>query len=105
MSDRGMKKWLPFDSLTNTNRMKKELNKNKIKIEKPILSEDQLIKLETEIKEAFFNKDTIKIYYYFNNNILIKTVKIKSIDYNKKQIVLSDNTKLYSTQIIRIDYF
>ncbi len=104
MSDRGMKKWLPFDSLTNTNKMKHELSKKKIKIEKPILSEDQLINLDNKIMEAFFNKDIIKISYYFNNNIIKKEVRIKSIDYNKKQILLSDNTKLYSKQIINIDY-
>lgn len=102
MSDRGMKKWLPFDSLTNTNKMKKDLNKRKLKVEMPILSEDQLTKLEIKIKESYYNKDEIIIYYYFNGNILNKQTKIKLIDYNKKQIVLSDNTKLYYKQIINV---
>ena len=102
MSDRGMKKWQPFDSLTNTNKMKHELSKNKQKVEMPILSEDQLIKLENKIKEAYFNKDLIKIYYYFSGSIINKEGKIKFIDYNKKQIILSDNTKLYYKQIIKV---
>lgn len=104
MSDRGMKKWQPFDSLTNSNKMKNELSRNKLKVEMPILSEDQLNKLDQVIQEAFFNKNLIKIYYYFNGNILNKDIKIKSIDYNKKQIILSDNTKLYYKQIIKIKY-
>ena len=104
MSDRGMKKWLPFDSLTNTYKMKQELSRKKIKVEMPILSEDQLNKLEITIKEAFFNKDIVKIHYYFNNNIIIKEAKIKSIDYNNKYILLSDNTKLYYKQIINVEY-
>ena len=104
MNDRGMKKWLPFDSLTNTNKMKHEISKKKIKIEKPILSEDQLNQLEIIIKEAFFNKDLVEIHYYTNNNILTKKVNIISIDYNKKLILLSDNTKLYYKQIINIKY-
>ena len=103
MSDRGMKKWLPFDSLTNTNKMKHDLAKKKTKVEMPILSEDQLIKLENKIKEAYFNKDIVKIYYYFSGNIINKEVKIKNIDYNKKQIILSDNTKLYYKQIIKVE--
>lgn len=104
MSDRGMKKWLPFDSLTDTNKMKHDISKKKIKIEKPILSEDQLIRIDNIIKEAYFNKDKLKIYYYYSNNILTKEGKIKVIDYNKKQIVLSDNTKLYFQQIINVEY-
>ena len=103
MNDRGMKKWLPFDSLTNTRKMKHELSKKKIKIEKPILSEDQLETIEEKILEAYFNKDVIKIYYYFNNNILIRQEKIKSIDNNKKQLILSDNTKILFKQITNVE--
>ena len=103
MSDRGMKKWLPFDSLTDTNKMKHEISKKKIKIEKPILSEDQLNLIEEKILEAYFNKDVIKIYYYFNNNIIIRQEKIKSIDNNKKQIILSDNTKILFKQITNVE--
>ena len=102
MSDRGMKKWLPFDSLTNTNKMKHELSKKKSRIEMPILSEDQLEKIESIIKEAYFNKDYIIIYYYINGTILNKKIKIKSIDYNKKQIILSDNTNIYYKQIVNV---
>lgn len=103
MSDRGMKKWLPFDSLTDTYDMKHEISKKKIKIEKPILSEDQLASIEEKILEAYFNKDVIKIYYYFNNNIIIRQEKIKSIDNTKKQIILSDNTKILFKQITNVE--
>ena len=103
MSDRGMKKWLPFDSLTDTNKMKHEISKKKIKIEKPILSEDQLNLIEEKILEAYFKKDVIKIYYYFKNNIIIRQEKIKSIDNIKKQIILSDNTKILFKQITNVE--
>ena len=103
MNDRGMKKWAPFDSLTNTKKMKHELSMKKIKIEKPILSEDQLASIEEKIVEAFFNKDVIKIHYYYNNNILIRQEKIKAIDKNKKQIILSDNTKILFKQITNVE--
>ena len=100
--DRGMIKYQPFDSLTNSYWMKKELQKNKNKITQPTLSEDQLEEIDMKIKEAYFNKDMIKIYYYFNGAILKKEIKIKLIDYNKKQIVLSDNTKIYYKQIVSV---
>lgn len=102
MNDRGMKKWAPFNSLTNTNKMKHDLNKQKISIKMPILSEDQLEKIDNNIKEAYYNKDIINIEYYLNGAIINKKGKIKLIDYNKKQIILSDNTKLYYKQIINV---
>lgn len=100
MSDRGMKKWAPFDSLTNTNKMKHDLSKQKNRVKMPTLSEDQLEKIENNIKEAYYNKDDIIIEYYFNGVIIKKQCKIKLIDYNKKQIVLSDKTRIYYKQII-----
>jgi len=103
MSDRGMIKWQPFDSLTNSKKMKKEIAKNKIKKEMPILSEDQLEKINENIQEAYHNYSNIKITYYFNNNIIVKETKIKKIDFNLKQIILLDNTKLYYKQVINID--
>ena len=100
--DRGMMKYQPFDSLTNSLMMKKELQKNKNKIAMPTLSEDQLEEIDLKIKEAYHNKDVIKISYYFSGNIIKKDVKIKLIDYVKKQIVLSDNTKIFYKQIVDV---
>lgn len=100
--DRGMIKWQPFDSLTNFKKMKIDLQRKKNKKEMPILSEDQLVNIENIIKEAYFNKNKIKIYYYLNGAILNKEVKIKNIDYYKKQIILSDNTNIYYKQIINV---
>ena len=100
--DRKMMKWQPFDSLGNSALMKKELAKKKLKKEMPILSEDQLNKINTKIQEAYFNFSDIKITYFFNNNIITKRVKIKKIDYNLKQLILSDNTKLFYKQVIDV---
>ena len=102
MNNRGMKKWAPFNSLVNTNKMKKDISKSKNVIKMPILSEDQLEKIENTIKEAYYDKDYIYIEYYFNNAIINKKCKIKFIDYNKKQIILSDNTILFHKQIVNV---
>ena len=103
INDRGMIKWQPFDSLTNTKKLKHELQLKKVKVEMPILSDDQLLVLEENIKEAYYNKNYINIKYYFNGTILKKKVKIKSINYNLKSIILSDNTSIYYKQIISVD--
>ena len=102
MNDRGIKKWQPFNSLGNTLKIKQELNKQKIKTSMPLLSEDQLEKIENNIKEAYYNKDLIIIHYYLNGNIIKKQTKIKNINYNSKKIILSDNTILYYKQIIKV---
>ena len=102
MNDRGMIKWQPFDSLTNTKKMKHELELNKHKIQMPSLSDDQLQEIEENIKEAYYNKDYINIKYYFNGTIINKKIKIKYINYNLKQIILSDNTLVYYKQIISV---
>ena len=100
--DRGMIKYQPFDSLTNSQKMKHEIQLKKNKITQPTLSEDQLEEIDMKIKEAYYNKDKVKVSYYLNGAILEKEVKIKLIDYNKKQIILSDNTKVYYKQIVKV---
>ncbi|MBR1416555.1 MAG: YolD-like family protein [Bacilli bacterium] len=100
--DRGMIKWQPFDSLTNTKQMKHKLELEKQKVSMPILSDDQLQLIENNIKESYYSKSYIKIYYYFNGTILNKKCKIKFIDYPKKQITISDNTIIYYKQIVEV---
>ena len=102
INDRGMIKWQPFDSVTSTKKMTKEIAKSKNKIEMPILSEDQLIQIENNLKEAYYNSNDVTITYYFNGVLIKKNVKIKRLDYVKKQIRLSDNTLLYYKQIVKI---
>ena len=93
---------MPFNAVCDGTCLVDEIIYEKSKIRKPILSEDQLEKIESIIKEAYFNKDYIIIYYYINGTILNKKIKIKSIDYNKKQIILSDNTNIYYKQIVNV---
>ena len=100
--DRGMMKYQPFDSLTNSLAMKHELQLKKNKVTMPTLSEDQLETIDLKIKEAYYNNDNIKIYYYSNGKILDKTNKILKIDNIKKIIVLNDNTKVFYKQIVDV---
>ena len=100
--DRGMIKYQPFDSLTNSLYMKHELAMKKNKVIKPTLSEDQLEIIDLKIKEAYYNKDNIKIFYYSNNKIISIVDKILKIDNIKKIIVLNNNTKIFYKQIVDV---
>ena len=53
-------------------------------------------------RSATCNADDVTITYYFNGVLIKKNVKIKRLDYVKKQISLSDNTLLYYKQIVKI---
>ena len=98
-----MLKWQPIDSVMSSKNAINEIYTKKQKIDQPILSEDQLNELNELINEAYFSNNTIKIHYYFSGNIIIKLAKIKQINYNKKQIVLNDNTIIYNKQITKVE--
>ena len=101
--DRGMLKWQPFDSVMSGKKAVNEAYLKRQKIQIPILSEDQLNELNDLIKEAYYSNNTIKIHYFFSGNIIIKKAKIKNINYNKKQIILNDNTIIYYKQITKVE--
>lgn len=102
MSDRGMIKWIPFDSVISSKSTVNRLAKEKVKVKMPTLSEEQLTTIENNLKESFYLKEEITIIYYKNNKYLKKTSTVKEIDSSKRLIILNDNTKIYFAQIIKI---
>jgi hypothetical protein len=100
--DRGMIKWQPFDSITSTKKMCYDILKERNYETPPILSEDQLEIIEETILNSYYNKDKVKIAYYYNGSILNKETKIKYIDKIKKQIICSDAHIIHFKQIIKI---
>lgn len=102
INDRKMVKWQPFDSLTNTKKLTKDILKEKDRIPMPTLSNDQENELEANILEAYYNAEEIIITYYHNGYIYKKETTIKFIDKNKKQVILNDKSILYFKQILKI---
>ena len=103
MSDRKMMKWQPFDSLTNSKKMKHELALNKQKSSMPTLSQDQIESINENLSYAYSCKILIKVTYFYNYKILYKEAYIKKIDKINKKIIFDDNSNLYYNQIINID--
>lgn len=83
MSDRGMKKWMPFCSIIEQKDYLNKMKQDKNNVELPILSEDQ----QTEINDLLSNysSEMVNVSYYKCGKIL-----------NKKGII---------TQINRIDKY
>lgn len=93
MSQRGMVKWQPFASLPEQanyiNKLIYEMNK----IERPILSEDQLNELNETLFRAFENKEQIALEYFHDGYIYLVEGIIIKIDPIKKSLIVENNNK------------
>lgn len=99
--DRGMIKWQPFDSVISGKKMVHDVLKQKSKIIKPNLSEEQITALEEKLISAFYEHETITLEYYTQGKIVKINDKIKKIDSTYRKIYLNDKTILFN-QIIKI---
>lgn len=102
MHDRGMIKWAPFNSVINSNYLVKEILKEKNKINKPILSDEQIEQLEKLIKESMINQTNLNFIIYqkgLTYNLSGIVIKVDSI---KQKIYLDNHKYLYFCEIIQI---
>lgn len=99
--DRGMIKWIPFNSLVSNKDVMKFLILEKNKISKPIISEEDSKTFEELIIEAYYMHNKVLISYYKNGYIYKTTSYIKKIDKVQKLIYL-ENIKLLFNQITSI---
>lgn len=100
--DRGVIKWAPFNSLVNQKYMIENIIKEKNKIKKPKLSQEQIEQNEKLLIEAFYEKIAINIEYYKEGFILRTTSIINHIDYTFQKIYLNNKKILLFSQIIKI---
>lgn len=102
MINRDIIKWQPFDSLVSSQKMINSIVNEKAKINKPILSSDQLNQLNDLIIEYFYEQINIIIKYYKNNNIYKTAGTIIDLNQSNKTITLNTNVKLHISQILQI---
>ena len=103
MSDRKMIKWQPFNSLMNPNKVINEILHEKEKIEKPVLSNDQLVILEEKICLAYESNIEINIIFYNQGYLKNKTGLIKFIDKVNHKIIFIDKSYIYFDTIIDVN--
>ena len=101
-NDRGIIKWLPFQSLVPNKEIIKSLKEEKNIIEKPLLSKEQQMDIENKLIEAFYEQINITLDYYLNGHIKTIKSKIINIDYVYKKITFEHNLTLLFSQIIKI---
>lgn len=101
MSDRGMKKWNPFKALQGQFELIDQIQKEKGKEEKPILSLDKLNELNETISQADVG-DVYLITYYENGFILKEQMVLVKVDLISKLIIFEDK-KLYIKDILDIE--
>ena len=101
MSDRGMKKWAPFSSLIEQATCLEEMKYQRNKIEKPILAEDQIEKINY-ILSSYKKGEIVKIKFFHDGYLYFVTSSIKRIDVENRCLVLEQG-KLYFNDIIDIE--
>lgn len=96
--DRGMIKWMPFNSVVSNKEILYSLMREKEKRPKPIISDDDKKLIEESIIDAFYMQNKVTITYYNNGLFYTYFGPIKKIDSSNKLIYLN-NLKLLFNQI------
>lgn len=102
MHDRDNIKWAPFNSVINGSEVIKEIQNEKSRKEKPVLSEDQLAELERTLLEAFHNQSVVEVIFYKNNRFNKITGIITKVDTTQKKITINNKNSYYFSNIIKI---
>ena len=101
MSDRGMKKWAPYSSLIEQATCLEEMKYQRNKIAKPILTEDQMEKINFAL-QSYKKGQYINIKFYNDGYLYIINTTIKRIDLENRKLIL-ENGKLDLSNIIDIE--
>ena len=100
MSDRGIKKWAPYKTLTEQDFTLKSHKEKEEKVEKPTISGD----FAEEINEILqnYHGEELTIKYYRNGKILTEVGCIKKIDTFEKKLVLFSRKSIMITEVVSI---
>ena len=100
MSDRGIKKWAPYKSLTEQDFTLKEHKEKEEKIEKPTISAE----FAEEINNILVNYsgETLEIGYYKNGKILKVISKVKTIDPYERKLILESRKVVMLKDVVSV---
>lgn len=102
LRDRGMVKWAPYKSLPEQEDYLEKMEEEKNKVDKPLLSDDELIELDTKLS-TYNREDSISIEYYDYG--FIKTVDdyLDYIDAINKRIVLKNRMSIPVSNVLSLN--
>lgn len=97
---RKMIKWKPFNTLLKYKDIL-DIERNRSLIDKPVIMEDRIIKIDNLLKDV--NENTLVKVKYFNKGVLFYiTGKIKKVNEIEKYILIN-NTRIYYKNLIDIE--
>lgn len=99
--DRGMIKWMPFNSVVPSKQIVNEILKEKNKVKMPNLSNEQKKIIEDKIITAYYENEKINITYYYQGKLLDLEGTIKKIDSIYHKIYFNNKILLFD-QIVKI---
>ena len=97
-----MSKWSSFNAVIDGNQAIKAIQKEKSKITKPILSDEQIAKYEELILESFINKVILEFKLYNNGFINYLEGFVSHILKNEQKIIINHKQTIYFCEIIDI---
>ena len=100
MSDRGIKKWAPYKSLTEHTDTLERTRKNREKVEKPIISNEEAEDINNILVN--YNGEELTIEYYRNEQIIKEDIIIKRIDIYEKKLVLLSRKIIKLSEIVSL---
>jgi len=93
--------WSPFNSVINNKVIMSEIKSKENRINKPILSEEQINDIENTIIESFTSNLNVMVSYYNNYKIDTYIGLINKINSTNKTITIN-NKILYFNNILKI---
>lgn len=97
---RGMKKFLPFASLKEQAIFLAAMQKEKQKVEKPLISDDTKEEINRILSE--YHGETVLLYYYDRGFIKNVTGPIKKIDILNQTLIM-DDLKVSFTNLLNVE--
>lgn len=102
MSKNKAARYLPFDALKGLNESIGAMNFNINKIEKPILSEDELHDMDVTMMRCYGSKSLVTIEYISNGIKECESGVIEKIDFVDKALIIHPKKKIHINNIIGI---
>lgn len=102
LRDRGMVKWAPYKSLPEQEDYLEKMEEEKNKVDKPLLSDDELIELDTKLS-TYNRGDPISIEYYDYGFIKKVDDYLDYIDTINKRIVLKNRMSISVSNVLSLN--
>ena len=99
--DRGMKKWAPYKSLVEQEKYIHAMQKEKNKIPKPLLSNDEAERINDIL--VHYHGQALTIQKYEDGEIKVIETIIRKIDVENRCLILPNKIRVYLKDIVSID--